>query len=257
MVAMFAILIVSVFLCKCAFIDDSWLECTCWASIVPWIAWPFIVVLILIVFAGPIRGLISSIPDILRKSKISLPGVTIEPSTASLGEKEPVSVAGITIEGVQKPDQADRDLLLHLLKESEARTTGGDHIRAVEILQQANILFPNQWQILHNLGAVFIRLFKHTGSSHPEYLVQAESACRTALSLLRVFPYGTHYNLARAQALGGNIQGLRETLSQMRFVDMPHNLAKALADGDKDIRASDEIAELPEYQAVVAKMKSR
>ena len=141
-------------------------------------------------------------------------------------------------------------------------TNKGCHELATQYLKQANRILPNQIFILHNLGTCLLRLGNANlktdnnnqciSRSYPsiEVFIEAESVCQKALHVYEQFPYGTFYNLARAQAGAGNISGIKETFVQMMKIKLPEDLAKTFAKrkGDEDFSRYPDICELNEYK---------
>jgi tetratricopeptide (TPR) repeat protein len=139
-----------------------------------------------------------------------------------------------------------------LLQRAQNLSNSNQNDGAIDLLMQANRILPNQWVVLHNLGVLLIRLGKSTHSV--ELLVQAEMACKQALYVARAFPYGTLYNLARAQAASGNLAGIEETFAMMAGVNLPSNLAHAIVAGDGDFEQYENVKKLDAYQALRKKL---
>lgn len=171
------------------------------------------------------------------------------PNKEDLAKKEEIHISDREFESVKKNISKISDVEIEFkqaLHNAYLATKNSNHAGAVMHLKAANNIFPGQWQILHNLAVELIRLGKKSKSI--EFLIEAEAVCRSALYLLGEFPYGTFYNLARAQAASGNLHGLRETFEYMKYIKLPDNLEWALIEGDNDFEDYDAVKQMQEYK---------
>lgn len=220
----------------------------------------FIIVLILVVFfrkviAELIQAFVNKINELN------------EASTSNINLKFNGSPEDKNSKGIVNPPEEPKkskkinveSLTLEFFNRALEATQNNNHLKAVNFLKKANILMPNQWVILHNLGVELIRYGRDSNNTDRfEYLIEAEEACKNAIIVSEQFPYGTFYNLARAQASLNNIIGLKETLSSMAKINLHEHFGKALAKEDQDIHMnSNEIKDLKEYKELIKKMKDK
>lgn len=199
--------------------------------------WPLFSAVIIFIFYRQIIGLLEALKGRIKYLKKASPR-ELEFYQPSAEDKE-------------KRDLVEIRLYHDLLNNAKKAIENSNHLTAIAYLKKANIIFPNQWNILHNLAVELIRYGKPNNKF--EYLVEAENVCRSALYITEIFPYGTLYNLARAQAANRNVTGLKETFHWMAQVEMPGNLSKALADGDPDFENYKDVIILDEYINLKAK----
>lgn len=218
------------------------------------LAWPLLILGLVWAFRKQVRETLTAFQERVRfmtgASAGSFNFTFAQPSAQDLAETELMPPGPpVATSSDQNRGSAKAGLVQRLLNDALEASKQGDHQEAISSFRQVNVLVPNQIQVIHNLAVELIRLGKKNGMTEP--LMEAETLCKSALPLSNTFPYGTFYNLARAQAEANNIQGLRETLGYMLRIDLPENLARALAEEDMDIRKSDEIEELAEYKQLV------
>lgn len=226
------------------------------------LAWPLLVLGLVYVFRKPARDILTAFQERVKFMTGASIGNTnftfASPSAEDLGDSNPMPVS--TSFSFAPPSGQDSlstkaGMVQKFLSIAHDASERGNNQEAISNYRKVNILVPNQIQVIHNLAVELIRLGRETKVT--EYLIEAETLCKNALPLSDTFPYGTFYNLARAQAAANNIQGLRETLGYMSRIRLPDNLALALAKEDPHIKMSDEIGNLPEYKKVVEIMRQR
>lgn len=224
------------------------------------LAWPLLILGLVWAFREQVSKTLTAFQERVRfmtgASAGSVNLTFAQPNAQDLTKKGPISPGPPVVTSSDRNRGSGKaSLVQQLLSGALDASRRGDSQEAISSFRQLNVLVPNQIQVIHNLAVELIRLGKETGMTEP--LIEAETLCKSALPLSDTFPYGTFYNLARAQAEANNIQGLRETLGYMFRIELPKNLAQALAGTDIDIRKSDEIAELAEYQQLVKYCRER
>jgi len=233
-------------------IIDDWYKILKYFDI---LIWPFIVILILLIFRKPIYSLLNEIPNILKKfEEMKFPGLTLKRSSKDYTKAD----ESIPPEDYSLKEKLSKDIIAdlnNLILNAYNLSRNKMHEEAAIELKKAIQMKPHDWGLLHNLGVELIRAGKK--KNNIELLIEAEQVCKNAIFVADMFPYGTYYNLARAQAASGNINGLKETLNLMKKIDLPENLGSALAKEDPDIRMSDDIANLQEYKDLIAIMKNK
>lgn len=230
-----------------------WLCCWCdelfrWFSLL--LSWPAVALVMFIIVICGFKKNLRALIDRLKS-------VSTKYGSATFGDPKVIGRSKDTV----FPDVSTTQLVdvsqkvSMLLQRAKQFVDKNDNEKAIDALLEANRVAPNQIVILHNLGVLLIRLGK--ANNRTEYLIQAEVVCKQALCLNRPFPYGTLYNLARAQAAIGNIDGLKETLRKMSKIKLPDNLAKAIVDGDADFEHYVEVKELQEYKDLKRSLTDR
>jgi len=218
------------------------------AKLLVGISWPAAALIAICILRNPLRSILSAIASLIGKSKLKFPGgFEVVPVSEDLARKDTVSAARPEM-AVSDSRQTEVEEFFRLISQATRLANSNRHKEAVGELKTANRILPNQWLVLHNMAVSLIRLGK--SEKCPEYCIEAESVCRVALAAAPSFPYGTLYNLARAQAAGGNIVGLRETFEQLKLIKLPENLAGALAKGDVDFEDYPNVTAMPEYQVL-------
>ncbi len=220
-----------------------------WAALL--LSWPVVILIIFLVTLGrygdEIRGVLERIKGI--ETKYGSIYFAEKEETAKSKDLIPVNLS-------QSPKNELLVKISNLINQANHASESNQNDKAISILLSANQLLPNDVLILHNLGVMLIRYGKQKGSKEKEVFIQAEIACRQAIYLGEIFPYGTLYNLARAQSLGGNIEGLKETLGMMSRVNLHKNLRDALVHGDSDFQGNADVASLAEYKELIQRLKS-
>ncbi len=220
--------------------------------------WPIIVILAIFILKDPINNLLKTFAGIIPKSDIEIGKYLKLSPRKGINDAKELKIEYDAIEGAKekKSDQRAAELKWfgELLNEAQTFMDTQNNEEAIKTLKYANRIVPNHILVLHNLGVVLIR----NGKIRKECYIEAENVCKNALYSSDEFPFGTLYNLARAQSIGGNFVGLRQTLLQMSKVGLPANLANALLNDppDPDIASSDEVIAMPEFAALIEKLKS-
>lgn len=227
-----------------------WLCCWCdelfrWFSLL--LSWPVVALVMFIIvicgFKQNLRALIDRLKSISTKygSATFVAPKEIAQSLGAVFPKAPI-----------QSDTNTASVVADMMRRAQQLIESKENEKAIDLLLRINQIMPNQWVVLHNLGVLLIRLGKATKKT--ELLVQAEMTCKQAIYLEKTFPYGTMYNMARAQAASGNTEGLKETLAMLANVKLPSNLAKALVDGDRDFEDYEGVKDLKEYKNLRSKL---
>lgn len=199
------------------------------------LAWPIVILIVVVLFRKQVVAAINYLTTRLEKLKITPKGVTAE-FNSSKDLIPPKAIRGGESDASKGPQ------VHQYLYEAQKFVDDEKNAEAIVKLKEANFIRPNYYPVLHNLGTLLIReglslIENEERSAAQTQFIQAEEVCRSAMFVADFFPFGTLYNLCRAQYLGLNIVGLEETYGRIeRLVDtMPRNLKEAIVGGDPQI----------------------
>lgn len=199
--------------------------------------WPVAVILLLLTFRREITGILRAIEEGSLKFKAGPGGIDIE-GHASKQMIMPSRTREYRVEARN---------VRTLMDEAFFGSAEGNWLKAIYKYSEALQHTPDNPIVLHNLAAVRIMNYL-AGDRKEENLHLAIDDAKVCISLTspQKMP-GTLYNLARAQALLGDLKGLRESFNVMMSFDMPLNLARAIK-SDPDFR---DVQEIPEFRDIV------
>jgi tetratricopeptide (TPR) repeat protein len=120
---------------------------------------------------------------------------------------------------------------------------------AVNYYEKAFWEFPFSPLISHNITALKLRIYKKKMSKDSVLLDEAIKFAKLAIRLSANIPFGTLYNLARAQALKGCKEEAIGTLEIFRNKKAPEKLYKAIKDDSdfESLRNSAQFRSIVEY----------
>ncbi|MEW6050217.1 MAG: hypothetical protein AB1644_04045 [Candidatus Zixiibacteriota bacterium] len=214
-------------------------------NIVRWLdilAWPLLVLLGALFLRRPIKEFLQVLAREIPKRNIDTPWLKLSLEKKDLESKEPVPAPA-------EHETVHRSLkeLQKILVQAQGLSVQKKREEAIAVLKDGNQLFPNNFMVLHNLGVELIRL--GIAENRKEHFLEAESACLEAVHLAYGgFPYGTYYNLARAQARAGRVEALKDTFGMLKKINLPENLGKAIADADGDFECDQAVTGLQQYK---------